>query len=306
MDALAETLATVDARKVKAELSNFVPADALAILAASGIRDEHIFPTPTVLAKKPTLVGYYRLLLGSPQKTFYGSGSGMSQIKSMETHGTMTEKQKAALPEFCSAMCCSLAELVRQISPPVTKRDVNDLPLLTLGQQFQGANNNKIGQRATQDVFLAVAEIVREHTVSRSISQIKVNNAAGRIVLLTQASDPDVRVEGEAPGGETHKIVAIEIKGGSDKSNAHNRAGEAEKSHQKAKLDGFRSFWTLIALTGMDQAKLKKESPTTNEWFDVSQILARTGPHWDRFREHLTQAVGIPHGKRPRRLRPKR
>jgi hypothetical protein len=73
MDALSDALATVDPEKLKAEVLQFVPKDAQRILAASGIRDEHVFPLPAVLEAKPTLVGYYRLLLGSPQKTFYGA-----------------------------------------------------------------------------------------------------------------------------------------------------------------------------------------------------------------------------------------
>jgi hypothetical protein len=76
-EALAEALADSDAPQIKKELSKYAPSDAVRILAAAGIRDEHVFPTPTVLERKPTLVGYYRLLLGSPQKTFYGSGSGI-------------------------------------------------------------------------------------------------------------------------------------------------------------------------------------------------------------------------------------
>jgi hypothetical protein len=57
------------------------------ILAASANRDEHVFPLPAVLESKPTLVGYYRLLLGSPQKTAYGSGTGMGPFRRMETAG---------------------------------------------------------------------------------------------------------------------------------------------------------------------------------------------------------------------------
>jgi len=51
---------------------------------------------------------------------------------------------------------------------------------------------------------------------------------------------------------KTHNIVAIEVKGGTDVSNAHNRAGEAEKSHTKAKGKGFRDFWTIISKKGLD------------------------------------------------------
>src|SRR5438876_5226020 len=81
--------------------------------------------------------------------------------------------------------------------------------------------------------------------------------------------------------------VAIEIKGGTDMSNAHNRAGEAEKSHQKAKKQGFRDFWTLISKSGLSIEKLKQESPTTNSWFDVAQVLARQGEDWKDFRSRF-------------------
>jgi len=70
---------------------------------------------------------------------------------------------------------------------------------------------------------------------------------------------------------------AIEIKGGTDVSNAHNRAGEAEKSHQKAKKEGFRDYWTIISKADLNVEKLKSESPTSNSWFDVAQVLARGG-----------------------------
>lgn len=88
--------------------------------------------------------------------------------------------------------------------------------------------------------------------------------------------------------------VAIEIKGGTDVSNAHNRAGEAEKSHRKAKAKNFGDFWTLIAKKGVEMATLQVESPTTRYWFDVTQVLARAGADWDAFCNRLAGAVGIP------------
>jgi hypothetical protein len=48
------------------------------------------------------------------------------------------------------------------MSPTITLRDVAELPLLTIGAQFQGSNNNIIGQQATVDVFLSIAEIVKD------------------------------------------------------------------------------------------------------------------------------------------------
>src|SRR5205809_582084 len=79
VDALADALSQVDPEEVKREISLSVPIDVQKVLAASGIRDEHIFPTPTVLTTKPTLIGYYRLLLGVPQKTFYAGNTGMGR-----------------------------------------------------------------------------------------------------------------------------------------------------------------------------------------------------------------------------------
>jgi hypothetical protein len=73
----------------------------------------------------------------------------------------------------------SLAELVRQMSPQFTPRDVAELPLLTLGSQFQGGNNNTIGKQATIDVFLAVSELVKDYIQTQDTRTITIRNAAG-------------------------------------------------------------------------------------------------------------------------------
>ncbi|MGH7828273.1 MAG: XcyI family restriction endonuclease [Candidatus Binatia bacterium] len=296
MDALAEALAGIEPATLKGELSVFIPGDVQRVLAAAGIRDEHVFPTPAILETKPTLLGYYRLLLGVPQKTFYRSDSGMSRFKSMEGRGALNENQKKALPALCRALGGGLAELVRQMSPTMTQRDVAELPLLTLGAQFQGSNNNTIGRQAVVDAFLSIREIVKGHITQEQQGRITVKNSAGRIVVIALAADPDVRIQEEFSGKLQNK-VAIEIKGGTDKSNAHNRAGEAEKSHQKARGQGFRDFWTIIAKKGLEIEKLKLESPTTNSWFDAAQVLGREGEDWEEFRNRIAGQVGIPLAK---------
>lgn len=86
--------------------------------------------------------------------------------------------------------------------------------------------------------------------------------------------------------------MAIEIKGGTDRSNAHNRAGEAEKSHQKVRKNA-RDFWTIIAMKGVDMKQLATESPTTRRWYDVAEVLGRSGANWDRFTNDLKGAIGI-------------
>ena len=292
-DALQEALKETTSETVKRELAELLPADVQQILAQAGVRDEYVFPAPSVLAKAPTLLGYYRLLLGTSQKSFYAGDTGFGAFKTMETHGSLNERQRAALPEICAALAESLADLVRQLSPGVTARDIGELPLLTLGSQFQGANNNVIGQQATREVFLAIADVVESHLADRTESRLTVENASGRTVLITLAADPDVRIQEEFD--ETLRAkVAVEIKGGTDRSNAHNRAGEAEKSHRKALAEGYRDFWTIIALRGVDRAKLEAESPTTRSWFDAAEVLGRDGPDWDEFASRLAGEVGLP------------
>jgi hypothetical protein len=294
VDALNDALGSVDPRVIKEQTLKYAPRDALKIIASASVRDEHVFPTPVVLEAKPTLVGYYRLLLGASQKSFYRSGTGMGIFKSMETSGTIGPKQRDALPDFCKVMGVSLGELVRQLSPSVTQRDVSELRLLTLGSQFQGANNVTIGKQATADVFLAIADILGDYLAERSERKLLVRNSAGWLVTVALASDPDVRIQVEDTGGALRNKMAIEIKGGTDNSNAHNRAGEAEKSHQKAKKLDFRDFWTVIAMKGLDAEKLRQESPTTNSWFDIAQVLGRSGDDWEEFRSRLADAVGVP------------
>lgn len=239
------------------------------------------------------LVGYYRLLLGISQKRFYRAGSGMGPFKSMEQRGAYNAKTPPDFEWFCKTMATGLADLVRQISPRISPRDVAELPLLTLGAQLYGSNNNAIGKQATMDVFLAVEEIVRGFIAHKTQSKLTIMNASKRLVSIALAADPDIRVQ-EDFDGKPRNVLAIEIKGGTDSSNAHNRAGEAEKSHRKAKRQDFRDYWTIIALHGLDAAQLQHESPTTNSWFDVAQVLARRGPDWEEFRSRFAGAVGIP------------
>jgi hypothetical protein len=293
MDALKEALQVADPALVKKQLSIYVPSYAQQILAAAGVRDEHVFPVPAVLEAKPTLVGYYRLLLGVPQKSFYKGGTGMGQFKSMEARGLLNAKKRPDLEGFCAAMGKSLAELVQQMAPQFSPRDVSELPLLTLGSQFQGGNNNTIGKQATVDVFLSVSDLVKHYVSAQDTRKLSIRNASGRKVIIALAGDPDIRIQEEF-GSELRNKVAIEIKGGTDVSNAHNRAGEAEKSHQKAKHEGFRQFWTIISKAGLNMKKLASESPTTQSWFDVSQVLGRQGDDWNDFRSRIAEATGIP------------
>jgi hypothetical protein len=250
-----------------------------------------VFPVPAVLELKPSLIGYYRLLLGAPQKSFYKGSTGMGRFKGMEELNTIS-RQKQFIPDFCRAMAKPLAEMVRQM-PTLTERDLRELPLLTFGSQLQGSNNTQIGKTAMKEVFIAVKEIVAKYAEVATEKKLTLRNSAGRTVFISLAHDPDVCIQ-EQVGDQLHHRVAIEVKGGTDVSNAHNRAGEAEKSHQKAKKRGFPEFWTIISKYGVDILKLESESPTTNHWFDVAEVLARKGPDWDNFKQRIAGASSIP------------
>ena len=293
LDNLRKVASELDPNELKSQLSEYIPTDIQQILAAHGIRDEDVFPTPIVLEAGPMLVGYYRLLLGVGQKTFYRSGTGMGRLQKMETDGTINDRQRAILPDFCRAMSISMSSLVRELRGDLTPRDISELPLLTLGSQFQGGANVAIGQQATKDVFRAIIAIVDEYAETQTAQSITVINAAGRRVVITSASDPDVSIR-EQVGDSVRNRVAIEIKGGTDIANVHNRAGEAEKSHLKAKGEDFRDFWTIISTSGVNSDRLQEESPTTTSWFNAAEVLVREGSDWDEFRSRIAEAVGIP------------
>lgn len=305
IDALIDALGRADPDIVVSQLGEFVPPDVHVILAQSGIPDEHVFPLPVVLVERPTLVAYYRLLLGLPQKSFYGTGSGMGTFRSME-RGAITSRQVAKLPAFCRAMSEALADLVRQMTPSMSRRDVAELPLLTLGQQLQGGRNNVIGQEATKSIFIAMIEMLRPRMTNATATTLTVQNDSGDAFVVTLAGDPDLRIQRVIADSSRRRgvdnIVAIEIKGGSDRSNQHNRIGEAEESHQKAKGEGFQDFWTIIRTKGLDMGVAATESPTTRLWFDTGQIGARQGPDWERFRASVLQAMNLSTDEEPSSL----
>jgi hypothetical protein len=290
--ALADALENADPDIVGRQISRLSPAAARKVLARAGIRDEHVFATPAVLEARPTTLGYYRLLLGVSKKAFYTTDTGLRPFQAMEEKDLLRDGLVGELPALCKALNLQMAEVIAQLSPTVDRLDVEQLPLLTLGAQFDGGWRNGIGKAATADVFLAIRDVVEDSIVAETETSLTVENAAGRRVRIVLASDPDVAITEQFVGGADQLNVAIEIKGGTDRSNAHNRAGEAEKSHQKVRGKA-RDFWTIIATKGVDKKQLATESPTTRRWYDVAEVLGRAGPDWTRFTNDLKGAIGI-------------
>lgn len=292
---LLEALGHVDPDTLSAEIKRYGPKAARQILQGAGVRDELVFATPVVLQQRPSTLGYYRLLLGVSQKAFYDSGTGIAPFRVMEFDNILPAKLVPRLGGFCEALNISLAEMVTGIDGGLTSQDIDQLPLIALGAQADGSWRNRIGQRATKEVFEALRDIIKQKGVGyaeEGDGSLTLVNSSGRTVSIALAADPDVVITEEGTQGRAHIKVAIEIKGGADRSNAHNRAGEAEKSHQKVRSNAF-DFWTIISLSGMDMNILRRESPSTKQWFDLGQVLARNGPDWDRLSDHVLIAMGI-------------
>lgn len=297
-EALSKTIQTLSIAEIDKELAAFVPSPHLSALASHGLRGELLFPVPAVLKANPLLLGYYRLLLGFSQKEFYTARTGVSPFKSMEERGALTEKNAAQLEELCNALierCCALLD---GIGPTRISRELlDDLTILTLGPQLRGGANVKKGTAANVQVFKVIHSIVKHAALKTQAGQIVIRNAAGRKVLIEFAADPDIIIREEMSKDNYRNMIALEIKGGKDFSNIHNRLGEAEKSHQKARNAGYVECWTVVNVDGIDFELAKKESPPTNRFYRISKLESRKGEEYTDFKNRIMSLTGIPDKK---------
>jgi hypothetical protein len=65
---LLDQVGKLDIRLLDRELIEIAGNDKLAFVARRGLRGELVYPVPYLISSKPTLIGYYRLLLGFSQK----------------------------------------------------------------------------------------------------------------------------------------------------------------------------------------------------------------------------------------------
>ena len=288
-EALREAVQVVSLADLDSQLMTYAPPISLRQLAAFGLRGELVFPTPLILQKSPRLLAYYRLLFGISQKEFYGKGR-FGGFKRMEERGEVISTTVAKLPALCVSLCQTAAQLVEGLGE-LSASTLHDLQILTLGSQFRGSRNTKIGDEASIEVLDLIKEVVGPMIKKQSSKEFEFENAACRTVLVEFASDPDVRVT-ERHGKTTRLILSIEIKGGNDFSNIHNRLGEAEKSHLKAKALGCSELWTIIRVPlPIEAARLR--SPTTTRFFNLNQLLNRKSKEYLEFHDALAMHLGI-------------
>lgn len=290
LPALLEQVGKLDIGKLDQQLLEFAGTEKLSLMARRGLRGELVFPVPYVLASKPTLVGYYRLLLGFSQKEFYKSPLG--RFKRMENENDLTQTTRSLLDSLCESLVESSWILVNGL-PEISEEVLNALTLLTLGPQFRGSRNVNLGIEAIRTVFALIKAIVSDQITEEGETYLDVLSAAGRVYRIEFAPDPDIAIRQVLRDGSYRNRIAVEIKGGTDFSNIHNRLGEAEKSHQKAKGEGFTQFWTVINVTGIGESVWKQETPTTNEVFYLEQIADVRSCEHARFQEYLVSELGI-------------
>lgn len=292
-DALKKTVRKMDITLIDIELAKLVPKNHLALLASYGLRGELVFAVPCILKQDPLLLGYYRLLLGFSKKAFYTADFGCSSFKKMEEQGVLSTANEARLEQLCKALIQSACFLLDGVNQKISASNLHDLTLLTLGAQLRGSQNTKKGEAGIITVFNLIRDIVYSSTINLNNKQIELVNAANRRVLIEFSPDPDIIIREEMPNGMFRNIIAIEVKGGEDFSNVHNRIGEAEKSHQKARLAGYVECWTIINVDRINLGTARKESPSTNQFFKLSDLISRNGNEYNDFSSRIIALTGI-------------
>lgn len=287
--ALSRAIDGLDLSVVDRELARLVPSTVLRRVASAGIRGEVLFPVPCVLNADPYLLGYYRLLLGFSQKEMYHKGP-FGRYRRLEDMGELGRVGPTELENLCVSLIGSAARLAGGLDD-LTLDGIKELQLLTLGPQLRGSENTRIGQRATKDVFELIRTIVGAYIREETSRTLVLENDSGRVVLVEFSSDPDIRITEKLASG-IRPLVSVEIKGGADASNIHNRLGEAEKSHQKAKARGFFEFWTILRV-GIPQSTAARESPTTSHFFHLEDVLKERSRQRAQFRDLLSSIVGM-------------
>lgn len=292
-DALGQTVGALDIALVDKSLAALAPRKAISALARHGLRGELVFAVPCVLQSNPRLLAYYRLLLGYSQKEFFTKATGAAGFKKMESEGRLPPKLDTELDSLCMALNQAALALVDGIGiERISKGLLDDLTLLTFGPQLRGGANVRKGSDATLRVFEIIHAIVKPAVKVSTASSIEVENDSGRRVLIQFAADPDIIIRERMNTGSYINKIAIEIKGGTDYSNIHNRLGEAEKSHLAARSSGFKC-WTVINVDYLDFDVARRRSPSTDRFYNLAELNDPDSDAYQDFREQIISLTGI-------------
>ena len=287
--ALSDTVKDLSIPNIDKQLADYVDHESIKKVASYGLRGELFFPVPCIMESNPKLLGYYRLLLGISQKEFYNKGP-FGAFKRMEEQGIISEKIRQQIEPLCISLIGTAEIMIGEIDD-LSLTTIRDLQILTLGPQLRGGLNTEFGKNATDKIFKLLKSLVSPYLKSETVRALIIENDSNRIVTIEFSSDPDISII-EKIGSTNRPLVSIEIKGGKDKSNIHNRIGEAEKSHQKAKGKNFFEFWTMLRVD-LDYAHAKRESPTTTRFFNIDHIQDPNNEEYQLFRDLLSSLLSI-------------
>lgn len=288
-EALSREIRELDIRKIDRELSRFSSKRCLNVLAQVGVRGEIFYPVPLLLTANPFLLGYYRLLYGFSQKEFY-KRQFFGAFKGMEELGRISANNEPRIGELCVSCARIASDLISGIDDH-SLDTVRDLQILTLGPQFRGSQNTQLGRDATLEVYQLLRQILGKYVKKQTKRSFLIVNDSGREVSIEFGSDPDISVE-ERLSKSNRLLVSIEIKGGSDYSNIHNRLGEAEKSHQKARELGSNERWTILRVD-ISETRAKRASPSTTAFFNLDAIQIPDSEQALAFMDKLSSVLGI-------------
>lgn len=292
--ALLKTVAALDIAALDKQLADVMPAKALQKLASFGLRGEALFIAPMVLQARPTLLTYYRTMLGYSQKEFYKTGTGLGIFKRAEEAGELGATALAQIPKLCKLMNLCAWQLLQGIDKlSIDQRFLNELSLLSIGPQLRGGRNNERGEAGIKDVYELILQAVAHAKPVVSGRTANLVNAAGRQVSIEVAADPDIVIIEKSLGHGNRPLVAIEVKAGTDASNIHNRIGEAEKSHLKAKGRKFTECWTIVNVASLDLVVASQQSPTTHRFFTLSELMDATSETHIAFVASIVALTGI-------------
>ena len=293
-EALGLAVEELDIADLDKELARLAPKHCLSVLAKHGLRGELAFATPVVLRANPQLLAYYRLLLGYSQTEFFTKATGASVLKCMETEGRLPPKLDGELDDLCKTLNGVACQLIEGVGPErISKHLLDDLSLLTFGPQLRGGANVRKGDAAIVKIFGLIHAIVKKAVKSTEANRIEIRNAARRTVLIEFAADPDIIIREQMSDGVFRNIIAVEIKGGTDFSNIHNRIGEAEKSHQKARSSGYTECWTIVNVGRLDMPMAHKESPSTDKFYLLGNLLDTKSGEYRDFKNRIISLTGI-------------
>ena len=287
--ALGTAVASLPIPSLDAELAEYVSAEALSRIAGSHLRGEVFFAVPCLLARDPHLLGYYRLLYGLSQKSFY-HGKNFGPFQSMEARGTLTASNRHRLPELCAALAGTGRLLVAGLSR-LSLDAVHELQLLTYGPQLKGGENNAVGSLAVRTFYAMLRAMLEPYVEAETVQGLVLRNSSGARIRIQLAADPDLDIR-DVTNADI-PLLAIEVKGGKDDSNKFNRLGEAEKSHQTAKSKGHNRFWTVV-MVDYPLDSIATKSPTTQRVWHLERLSDPASDEYRQFRDLLASILGLP------------